>query len=312
MGFEKGKILETSCGTGKFIGHLPESMKDSKFVGVELDEITGKIAKLLYPEADIQIKGYEATSFEDNSFDLAIGNVPFGQYKVNDKDYNHLNFFIHDYFFAKTIDKVRPGGIVALVTSKGTLDKQDRKLRELLSEKTNLIGAVRLPNTAFKTAGTKVTSDIIFLQKKTNEDMERSEGKNSFVNLKSDENGILMNEYFVDNPHMILGQMKEISSQFGIDTACIAPDGQDLKKSLSSAISFLSLDNEFENKSIDEIVDYKLSSQSLTANLENIRNYSYFIDNNEVYFKENNKAVLTDLKPLEKEKIVVHLIKGLI
>ncbi len=304
MGFEKGKILETSCGTGKFIGHLPESMKDSEFVGVELDEITGKIAKLLYPEADIQIKGYEATNFEDNTFDLAIGNVPFGQYKVNDKDYNHLNFFIHDYFFIKTIDKVRPGGIVALVTSKGTLDKQDSKLRELLSEKANLVGAVRLPNTAFKTAGTKVTSDIIFLQKKTNEDMERSEGKNSFVNLKSDENGILMNEYFVDNPHMILGQMKEISSQFGIDTACIAPDGQDLKKSLSAAISFLSLDNEFENKSIDEIAEFKQSSQNLTTNLENIRNYSYFIDNNEVYFKENNKAILTDLKPLGKEKIV--------
>lgn len=304
MGFEKGKILETSCGTGKFIGHLPESMKDSKFVGVELDEITGKIAKLLYPEADIQIKGYETTNFEDNSFDLAIGNVPFGQYKVNDKEYNHLNFFIHDYFFAKTIDKVRPGGIVALVTSKGTLDKQDSKLRELLSEKTNLIGAVRLPNTAFKTAGTKVTSDIIFLQKKNNEELKITQTVNNFLNLKSDENGILMNEYFVDNPHMILGQMKEISSQFGIDTACIAPDGQDLKKSLSAAISFLSLDNEFENKSIDEIAEFKQSSQSLTTNLENIRNYSYFIDNNEVYFKENNKAILTDLKPLEKEKIV--------
>ncbi|MBP2028228.1 N12 class adenine-specific DNA methylase, partial [Acetoanaerobium pronyense] len=305
IGFKEGKILETSCGTGKFIGHLPESMKNSKFYGVELDEVTGKIASYLYPESDIQIKGYENTRFENNTFDLAIGNVPFGQYKVNDKEYNHLNFFIHDYFLSKTLDKVRPGGIVALVTSKGTLDKQDSKLRELLSEKANLIGAVRLPNNAFKNTGTKVTSDIIFLQKKTDEEIGMNEGKNNFINLKSDENGILMNEYFVDNPHMILGEMKEISSQFGFDTACIAPDGQDLKKSLSAAISFLSLDNEFENKSIDEIAENEVITEKI--DFKNIRNYSYFMENGEAFFKENNKAIPVEDIDIRKLKSLIDI-----
>ncbi len=208
MGFSKGNILEPSMGIGNFFGMLPEKMQDSRLYGVELDGITGRIAKQLYPKANIQISGFEKTDYPGDFFDVAVGNVPFGQYKVADRQYDKFNFLIHDYFFAKSLDKVRPGGIVAFVTSKGTMDKKSPVVRRYLAQRAELLGAVRLPNTAFKeNAGTEVTSDILFLKKRDRVmDIEPD-----WVYLSEDENGISMNSYFVNHPEMIVGKMAMVS-----------------------------------------------------------------------------------------------------
>ena len=219
MGFEKGNVLEPAMGIGNFFGMLPEKMQESRLYGVELDGITGRIAKQLYPKADIKISGFEKTDYPNDFFDVAVGNVPFGQYKVADRQYDKNNFLIHDYFFAKTLDKVRPGGVVAFVTSKGTMDKKSPEVRKYLAQRAELLGAVRLPNTAFKeNAGTEVTSDILFLKKRDRVmDLEPD-----WVHLSEDENGIAMNSYFAGHPEMIVGKMEMVSGPYTVLYVCRA------------------------------------------------------------------------------------------
>jgi len=226
MGFSQGKILEPACGTGNFLGCIPQAMTNSKLYGVELDSLTGRIAKQLYPQANIQIKGYEDTGFPDSFFDVAIGNVPFGSYTINDSRYNKYNFHIHDYFFAKTLDKVRSGGVIAFITSKGTLDKANPTVRKYIAQRAELLGAIRLPNNAFKgNAGTEVTTDIIFLQKR-----ERAiDVEPSWVGLGKMENDVPINNYFLENPHMVLGTMVFDKSMYGDEngTACMPFENAD-------------------------------------------------------------------------------------
>ena len=266
IGFEGGKILEPAMGTGNFFGAMPDTVhSNSELYGVELDSITGRIAKQLYPSANIQIKGYEQTSFENNSFDAAVGNVPFGGYKVNDTDYNKQNFFIHDYFFAKTLDKVRPGGVVAFVTSQGTLDKSNPEVRKYLAERAELLGAIRLPNNAFKAnAGTEVTSDIIFLQKRERP-ISIEENTPEWVYKDMLPNGIAVNKYFAEHPEMILGEMVEGNKMYGNQSdssMCVPIEGKNLADQLSEAVknitgayhkSEISLDNSSTLKNADEV-----------------------------------------------------------
>lgn len=266
IGFEGGKILEPAMGTGNFFGAMPDTVRsNSELYGVELDSITGRIAKQLYPSANIQIKGYEQTSFENNSFDVAIGNVPFGGYKVNDADYNKQNFFIHDYFFAKTLDKVRPGGVVAFVTSQGTLDKSNPEIRKYLAERAELLGAIRLPNNAFKAnAGTEVTSDIIFLQKRERP-ISIEENTPEWVYKDMLPNGIAVNKYFAEHPEMILGEMVEGNKMYGNQSdssMCVPIEDKNLADQLSEAVknitgayhkSEISLDNSSTLKNADEV-----------------------------------------------------------
>ncbi|MCX4257716.1 MAG: SNF2-related protein [Oscillospiraceae bacterium] len=256
MGFDGGKILEPAMGIGNFFGAMPENIRaNSDLHGVELDSITGRIAKQLYPSANIQIKGYEDTSFENGSFDVAVGNVPFGGYKLNDKDYNKQNLFIHDYFFAKTLDKVRAGGIVAFVTSKGTLDKESPEVRKYLAERAELLGAIRLPNNAFKAnAGTEVTSDIIFLQKRERP-ISIEEDTPEWVYKDMLPNGIAVNKYFADHPEMILGEMVEGNKLYGNQTdasMCIPIEGADLEKQLAEAVKNITGEYKAAEKEIEK------------------------------------------------------------
>ena len=236
MGFTQGNILEPSCGTGNFLGLLPTDLAGSKAYGVELDSISGRIAGQLYQNANISVNGFETVQMPDSFFDVAVGNVPFGDFKVLDKRYDKHHWLIHDYFFGKTLDKVRPGGIVAFITSKGTLDKENSSVRKFLAQRADLIGAIRLPDNTFKqNAGTEVTSDIIFLQKRDHiTDLDQD-----WVHLDTDENGIRMNRYFVQHPEMILGDMVMESTRFGPDSACKAREGEDLSDQLANAIQFL-------------------------------------------------------------------------
>ena len=241
LGFEGGKILEPAVGIGNFFGRLPESMRTSKLTGIELDSITGRIAQQLYQSADIHIKGFEETSFPDNSFDVAVGNIPFGDYKVHDRKYDDNNFLIHDFFFAKAMDKVHPGGIVAFVTSKGTLVKESPKVREYLAQRAELLGAIRLPNNAFAAnAGTEVTSDIIFLQKR-DRPIIMNKSSVSWLGKSENEDGISINNYFIEHPEMILGKMSEGKMLYGAlsETTCQPIEGADLKQQLADAISHI-------------------------------------------------------------------------
>ncbi|HCD69667.1 MAG TPA: hypothetical protein DEQ68_03480 [Ruminococcaceae bacterium] len=235
FGFESGNVLEPSMGVGNFFGCLPEKMRGSKLYGVELDDITGRIAKQLYQTADIQINGFEKTDFPDNFFDAAIGNVPFGNYGVSDARYNKENFLVHDYFFAKTLDKVAPGGVVAFITSKGTLDKVNPKVREYLAKRADLIGAIRLPNNAFKGANTEVTSDIIFLQKREKMAVELPD----WCYTAKNSDGITVNQYFIDNPEMVLGKLELASGQFGQEVTCSPIESEKLSEQLDRAVSRL-------------------------------------------------------------------------
>ena len=245
MGFTQGNILEPSCGTGNFLGLLPADMAGSKAYGVELDSISGRIAGQLYQNASISVNGFETVQMPDSFFDVAVGNVPFGDFKVLDKRYDKHHWLIHDYFFGKTLDKVRPGGIVAFITSKGTLDKENSAVRKYLAQRADLIGAIRLPDNTFKqNAGTEVTSDIIFLQKRDHiTDLDQD-----WVHLDTDENGIRMNRYFVQHPEMILGDMVMESTRFGPDSACKAREGEDLSEQLANAIQFLQAEINLKRK----------------------------------------------------------------
>nr|WP_048948407.1 helicase-related protein [Enterococcus faecalis] len=298
MGFKQGNILEPSMGIGNFIGNIPDEMNKSKFYGVELDSVSGRIGKLLYPESDIQIKGLEETSFSNNFFDAIIGNVPFGEYKVNDREYNKNNFLIHDYFFAKSIDKVRNGGIIAFITSSGTMDKKDESVRRYLAARAEFLGAIRLPNDTFKgVAGTEVTSDIIFL-KKRDSIRERDE---DWIHLAEDENGLLYNKYFVDRPEMVLGSMEEVSGRFGNTIACLPKENTDLKELLTKASEEISKNANYEEI---ELLDDEITSIPAT---DDVKNFSYTIIDDDVYYRENSLFVKKEVTDKNKEKIKDYL-----
>ncbi|MBF1029104.1 MAG: N-6 DNA methylase, partial [Lachnospiraceae bacterium] len=258
LGVAPRSILEPSMGSGRFFGLLPDSFLESKLYGVELDELTGRMAKKLYPDAYIQIKGYEKASFRDDSFDLAIGNIPFGEYKVYDEQFHRQgqDFLIHDYFFAKSLAKVRPGGILAFVTSKGTLDKKSEEARRYLAERANLIGAVRLPNTAFqKAAGTKVSTDILFLQKKDRPTTAELIPEEDWISLDRNPDGIWMNRYFINHPEMIVGKMEMITGRFGQESACLPDLGKSFSEQLHQAMRNICKPMEREEIDAEEISD---------------------------------------------------------
>lgn len=298
MGFKQGNILEPSMGIGNFIGNIPDEMNKSKFYGVELDSVSGRIGKLLYPESDIQIKGLEETSFSNNFFDAIIGNVPFGEYKVNDREYNKNNFLIHDYFFAKSIDKVRNGGVIAFITSSGTMDKKDESVRRYIAARAEFLGAIRLPNDTFQgVAGTEVTSDIIFL-KKRDSIRERDE---DWIHLAEDENGLLYNKYFVDRPEMVLGSMEEVSGRFGNTIACLPKENTDLKELLTKASEEISKNANYEEI---ELLDDEITS--IPAK-DDVKNFSYTIIDDDVYYRENSLFVKKEVTDKNKEKIKDYL-----
>ncbi len=299
MGFTEGNILESSCGIGNFMGLIPDKMSNSKFYGVEIDDLTGRIAKQLYQKNEIIIDGFENTKFNDNTFDVAIGNVPFGNYRVNDTVYNKYSFLIHDYFFAKNIDKVRPGGMLALITSKGTLDKADSKCRRYLAERADLIGAVRLPDNAFKSAGTDVTTDIIFLQKR--EDI-RTDNFPEWVDIDEYAEGININKYFISHPEMILGNMELKSSRFGFETACKLRDGADMQEELHKAVMNLSA-HISENKTHNETHN-EIELQNVDVNLNNVRNLTYVEKDNKIYYYKNGSLTVPDDLDGKKEERV--------
>ena len=299
MGFTQGNILEPSCGTGNFLGLLPADMAGSKAYGVELDSISGRIAGQLYQNASISVNGFETVQMPDSFFDVAVGNVPFGDFKVLDKRYDKHHWLIHDYFFGKTLDKVRPGGIVAFITSKGTLDKENSAVRKYLAQRADLIGAIRLPDNTFKrNAGTEVTSDIIFLQKRDHiTDLEPD-----WVHLDTDENGIRMNSYFVQHPEMILGDMVMESTRFGPDSACKAREGEDLSDQLANAIQFLQAEiKPYELEELDEEEDRSIPADPT------VKNFSYTIADGQVYYRENSL-----MHPVEVSVTAENRIRGMI
>ena len=281
LGFTKGNILEPSMGVGNFFGMLPENLNQSKLYGVELDRISGRIAKLLYPDANIQIKGFEKTDYPNDFFDVAIGNVPFGAYKVNDRQYDRYNFMIHDYFLAKTIDQLRPGGVAALITTKGTMDKASPEVRKYLAERADLLGAIRLPNTAFKAnAGTEVSADILFFQKRESLTKEMPE----WINLGSDANGITVNQYFANHSEMILGEMKEVSGPYGMETTCAPMEEADLELQLQEAVKHI-------HGNMAEAVDVETELDDVPESIPadpNVRNYSYTVVEDQVYYRVNS------------------------
>lgn len=299
MGFTEGNILESSCGIGNFMGLIPDKMSNSKFYGVEIDDLTGRIAKQLYQKNEIIIDGFENTKFNDNTFDVAIGNVPFGNYRVNDTVYNKYSFLIHDYFFAKNIDKVRTGGILALITSKGTLDKADSKCRRYLAERADLIGAVRLPDNAFKSAGTDVTTDIVFLQKR--EDI-RTDNFPEWIDIDEYAEGININKYFISHPEMILGDMELKSSRFGFETTCKLRDGADIQEKLHKAVMNLSA-HISENKTHNETHN-EIELQNVDVNLNNVRNLTYVEKDNKIYYYKNGSLTVPDDLDGKKEERV--------
>ena len=301
MGMKDGNILEPSCGVGNFLGMLPDTLKDCKLYGIEVDSISGRIARQLYQKSSIAVQGYENTELPDSFFDGAIGNVPFDTNKLLDKRYDKYNFLIHDYFFAKTLDKIRPGGIVAFITSKGTLDKENPSVRKYISQRADLLGAIRLPNNTFKdNAGTKVTSDIIFLQKRDSiTDIEPD-----WVYLDTDENGIKMNKYFVDNPDMICGNMKMESTRFGMDSTCEAREDISLEEQLNNAIS--NIHAEIKEYEIDDIGEDE-GDLSIPADY-NVKNFSYTIVDDKVYYRENSRMYPQEL-PLTTENRIRGLIE---
>ena len=292
FGFKEGRILEPSCAVGNFIGNLPKELDSSQVYGVELDNISGNIAKQLYPQSEIQVKGFEETNFSNNFFDIAIGNVPFGNFKILDREYDRYNFLIHDYFFAKTIDKVKSGGIIAFITSSGTLDKKDNSVRKYLGERCELLGAVRLPNSVFKgVAGTEVTSDILFLKKR---DKIQELDNETWYEIAKDKNGLKYNKYFVDNPEMIIGEMKEVNGPFGITLTCSLED-INFEERLKSALE--NIKGEFTATLEKE------EPKTITLSDEDIRNFSYVAKDNKIYFKENNELVLQEFSQKDIRKI---------
>ena len=281
LGFEKGKVLEPAMGIGNFFGVMPENMRGSELHGVELGDLMSRIAKQLYPNADIQIKGFEKTAYENNSFDIVIGNVPFGNYKVNDKDYNKNNFLIHDYFIAKSLDKVHPGGVVAVITSKGTMDKENDDIRKYIAQRAELLGAIRLPDTAFKAnAGTEVVSDILFLQKRERP-IEIDPDKEGWVKLGVSAEGFDVNNYFAEHPEMVIGDFKEVSGRFGNEVTVKLDDSSMLKNLLFEAVQNI----KGEYKAAEKSKVNEVSSDVIPAPAES-RKFSFQVVNGELYYRE--------------------------
>ena len=301
MGFSGGTILEPSCGTGNFFGLLPDRMAGSTLHGVEIDSLTGRIAKQLYQKASIAIEGFEQTKLPDDHFDVVVGNVPFGDFKVNDSRYNTQKFLIHDYFFAKALDKVRSGGVVAFITSKGTMDKTSPEVRKYIAQRAELLGAIRLPDNTFRAnAGTEVTSDILFLQKRD----RIADVEPDWVHLDTDENGITMNSYFVQHPEMILGEMKMESTRFGFDSVCKAYKDIPLADLLSKAVQNIQGEIPEYEKGIDEISDEPDASVPADPN---VRNFSFTMVDGKVYFRENDRMTPATVSMTAESRI-----KGLI
>ena len=299
MGFHSGNILEPSMGVGNFFGMLPDSMADSRLYGVELDSITGRIAKKLYPQADITVAGFETTDRRD-FYDLAVGNVPFGQYKVNDKAYNKLGFSIHNYFFAKAIDQVRPGGIIAFVTSRYTMDSKDSTARKHMAERADLLGAIRLPNNAFRAnAGTDVVSDIIFLQKRD----RPIDHEPDWVQLGKTEDGFAINQYFVDHPEMILGVLSTESTQYGREELTVAPiEGANLADQLAEAVQHI--EGQYTEVEVEtpDIADAEAERKTLPADPE-VKNFSYTVVDSEVFYRENSVMTQVELSDTAKGRV---------
>ena len=297
MGFTTGNVLEPSMGVGNFFGLLPQEMSGSKLYGVELDSITGRIAKQLYPNADITVAGFETTDRRD-FFDLAVGNVPFGNYKVNDKAYNKLNFSIHDYFFAKALDQVRPGGVIAFITSRYTMDKESPEVRKYIAECADLLGAIRLPNNAFKAnAGTEVVSDILFLQKRDRPQIIEPD----WVHLGQNEDGFAINSYFIDHPEMILGRMTSENTQYGRQDFTVEPiEGLELADQLHDAIKYIRgtyVEAELPDLGENEAIDTSIPADP------NVKNYSYTVVDGDVYYRENSRMVKPNLNATAKERV---------
>lgn len=299
MGFKEGNLLEPSCGIGNFIGMLPDAMQDSKIYGVELDTISAGIAQQLYQKTTIAAQGFEETNLPDSFFDGVVGNVPFGDFKVLDKRYDKHKFLIHDYFFAKSLDKLRPGGVMALVTSKGTMDKETLAVRKYIAQRAELLGAIRLPNNTFKgNAGTEVVSDILILQKRDRLiDIEPD-----WVHLDADENGIKMNSYFVQHPEMILGEMKMVSGRFGMEATCVPYENADLAAQLDEAVA--NIHGEITEYEVEEELEEE--DNSIPAD-PTVRNFSYTVVDNKIYYRENSR-----MTPVEVSATAENRIKGMI
>ena len=299
MGFKEGNLLEPSCGIGNFIGMLPDTMQDSKIYGVELDTISAGIAQQLYQKTTIAAQGFEETNLPDSFFDGVVGNVPFGDFKVSDKRYDKHKFLIHDYFFAKSLDKLRPGGVMALVTSKGTMDKETLAVRKYIAQRAELLGAIRLPNNTFKgNAGTEVVSDILILQKRDRLiDIEPD-----WVHLDTDENGIKMNSYFVQHPEMILGEMKMVSGRFGMEATCVPYENADLAVQLDDAVA--NIHGEITEYEVEEELEEE--DNSIPAD-PTVRNFSYTVVDNKIYYRENSR-----MTPVEVSATAENRIKGMI
>ena len=299
MGFKEGNLLEPSCGIGNFIGMLPDAMQDSKIYGVELDTISAGIAQQLYQKTTIAAQGFEETNLPDSFFDGVVGNVPFGDFKVLDKRYDKHKFLIHDYFFAKSLDKLRPGGVMALVTSKGTMDKETLAVRKYIAQRVELLGAIRLPNNTFKgNAGTEVVSDILILQKRDRLiDIEPD-----WVHLDADENGIKMNSYFVQHPEMILGEMKMVSGRFGMEATCVPYENADLAAQLDEAVA--NIHGEITEYEVEEELEEE--DNSIPAD-PTVRNFSYTVVDNKIYYRENSR-----MTPVEVSATAENRIKGMI
>ena len=298
MGFQSGNILEPSMGAGNFFGMLPTSMADSRLYGVELDSITGRIAKKLYPQADITVAGFETTDRRD-FYDLAVGNVPFGQYRVNDKAYNKLGFSIHNYFFAKAIDQVRPGGIVAFVTSRYTMDSKDSTARKHMAERADLLGAIRLPNNAFRAnAGTDVVSDIIFLQKRD----RPADIEPAWVQLGKTEDGFAINQYFVDHPEMVLGNLELESTQYGHDLTVAPIDGTSLADQLAEAVQHIEGNYTAVEIAAPDVADVEAQRKTLPAD-PTVKNFSYTVVDGEIYYRENSIMTQVELSDNAKGRV---------
>ena len=299
MGFRQGNVLEPACGVGHFLGMLPDSMAESKVYGVELDDISGRIARQLYPRSSISVRGYEKMDFPDNFFDVAVGNVPFGQFKVQDRRYDRLNLSIHEYFFAKTLDKVRPGGVVTFVTSSYTMDKRTSNVRKYIAQRAELLGAIRLPNDTFKAAaGTEVVSDILFLQKRDRMvDIEPD-----WVQLGTNDDGITMNRYFIDHPDMVLGEMKMVSGPYGPEPTCVPFPDQPLDSLLANAVQNI----HGEINAYDRAEELEGEDQSIAAD-PTVRNFSYTLVNDKLYYREDSR-----MNPVEVSKTAESRIRGMI
>ena len=299
MGFRQGNVLEPACGIGHFLGMLPEGMAESKVYGVELDDVSGRIARQLYPRSSISVRGYEKMDFPDNFFDVAVGNVPFGQFKVQDRRYDRLNLSIHEYFFAKTLDKVRPGGVVAFVTSSYTMDKRTGNVRKYIAQRAELLGAIRLPNDTFKAAaGTEVVSDILFLQKRDRMvDIEPE-----WVQLGTNDDGITMNRYFLDHPDMVLGELKMVSGPYGPEPTCVSFPDQPLDSLLANAVQ--NIHGEITTYEREEELEGE--DQSIAAD-PTVRNFSYTLVNDKLYYREDSR-----MNPVEVSKTAESRIRGMI